>query len=221
MLSKISLGISAILLVAVAYLFFRKPPQTPLIDSATGAEVKVAEAFSGTEGPKPVVLAYVNGDTLNETNGDTLNEKYAYIVEKSEQLETKMKAAEAKVQKEYVSRQSELERLMKYAETNPNMSASEQNAIRGDIARMENEMAQIQEREMGALQKKEAELQKDLQKRVSDYLTVYAKQKGIDYVINHQSALQLVLYGSPAYDITSEVLAGLNAEYAKEKEAGK
>jgi len=213
MLSKISLGISAILLVAVAYLFFRKPPQTPLIDSATGAEVKVAEAFSGTEGPKPVVLAYVNGDTLNE--------KYAYIVEKSEQLETKMKAAEAKVQKEYVSRQSELERLMKYAETNPNMSASEQNAIRGDIARMENEMAQIQEREMGALQKKEAELQKDLQKRVSDYLTVYAKQKGIDYVINHQSALQLVLYGSPAYDITSEVLAGLNAEYAKEKEAGK
>jgi len=213
MLSKISLSISAILLVAVAYLFFRKPPQTPLIDSATGAEVKVAEAFSGTEGPKPVVLAYVNGDTLNE--------KYAYIVEKSEQLETKMKAAEAKVQKEYVSRQSELERLMKYAETNPNMSASEQNAIRGDIARMENEMAQIQEREMGALQKKEAELQKDLQKRVSDYLTVYAKQKGIDYVINHQSALQLVLYGSPAYDITSEVLAGLNAEYAKEKEAGK
>jgi len=213
MLSKISLAISVVALAIAGYLFFKKPQSSPLIDASTGAEVKVAEAFSGEEGPRPVVLAYINGDTLNE--------RYAFIVEKSEQLESKMKAAEAKVQKEYVARQSELERLMKYAETNPNMSASEQNAIRGDIARMENEMAQIQEREMGALQKKEAELQKDLQKRVSDYLTVYAKQKGIDYVINHQSALQLVLYGSPAYDITSEVLAGLNAEYAKEKELKK
>lgn len=213
MLSKISLAISVVALAVAGYLFFKKPQSSPLIDASTGAEVKVAEAFSGEEGPRPVVLAYINGDTLNE--------RYAFIVEKSEQLESKMKAAEAKVQKEYVARQSELERLMKYAETNPNMSASEQNAIRGDIARMENEMAQIQEREMGALQKKEAELQKELQKRVSDYLTIYAKQKGIDYVINHQSALQLVLYGSPAYDITSEVLAGLNAEYAKEKESKK
>lgn len=213
MLSKISLAISVVALAVAGYLFFKKPQSSPLIDASTGVEVKVAEAFSGEEGPRPVVLAYINGDTLNE--------RYAFIVEKSEQLESKMKAAEAKVQKEYVARQSELERLMKYAETNPNMSASEQNAIRGDIARMENEMAQIQEREMGALQKKEAELQKELQKRVSDYLTIYAKQKGIDYVINHQSALQLVLYGSPAYDITSEVLAGLNAEYAKEKESKK
>lgn len=213
MLSKISLGISALLLVAVAYLFFRKPPQTPLVDAATGVEVKVAEAFSGTEGAKPVVLAYVNGDTLNE--------HYAYIVEKSEQLESKMKAAEANVQKEYNSRKAEMDKLVKYYQSNPNMPASEQSAMQNDIMRMEAEMEQIQQREMGAMQKKEAELQKELHKRVSDYLAVYAKQKGIDYVVNHQSALQLILYGSPAYDITSEVLAGLNAEYAKEKEAGK
>lgn len=213
MLSKISLGINAVLIVAVGYLFLRKPSHAPLTDVETGKEVKIAEAFSGEESPRPVVLAYVNGDTLNE--------RYAFIVEKSEQLESKMKAAEARVKKEYGTRQQEWQSLMAYAEKNQNMSDKEAMVLQNRMAELQAEMDQIQQREMGTLQKQEAKLQEELQKRVNKFLEVYSKQKGIDYVVNHQSSFQVLLYGSSAYDITDEVLAGLNAEYAKEKEAEK
>lgn len=210
MLSKISLGLSALSLIAVGYLLSKSTIDPDTAPPVSTQPIETGQAIHNTDGPRSAVMAYINGDTLNE--------HYSFIVEKSNHLEAKLKTAEAKVQKEYIKRQSELERLMKYAESNPNMPASEQNAIRADITRMEEEMNQIQERELGALHKQENELQKELQKRVSDYLSTYAKQKGIDYVINNQSALQLVLYGSPAFDITAEVLEGLNAEYAKEKE---
>ncbi len=204
---------SAVALAVAGYLFFKKPEQVSLVDTRTGAEVKVAEALAGEDGPRATVLAYVNGDTLNE--------HYAFIVEKRGQLEAKLVAAENKVKKEYQSRQTEVERLVQYAEKNPNLSASEQGAIQNDIMRMENEIAQIQEREMSVIQKQRDALDEELHKKVGLYLEQYSKQKGIDYVINYQQGLRYILYGSPAYDITSEVLVGLNAEYAKEKESKK
>jgi Skp family chaperone for outer membrane proteins len=79
-------------------------------------------------------------------------------------------------------------------------------------------MEAIQEREVGSLKKKEAELQEELISRVNKYLKTYTRQRGIDYVINQQSEFNLILYGNDAYDITSEVIAGLNAEYRAEKE---
>ena len=213
MTSKISLIVSILSLALAGYLFFRKPQLSNALETRTGEPVKVAEAFSTAEGVKPVVLAFVNGDTLNE--------HYTFIVEKRTHLESKLAAAENKVRKEYQTRQSEVERLVQYAEKNPNLPASEQAAIQNDIMRMENEMAAIQEREMSAIQKQRDELDEELHKKVGLYLENYAKQKGIDYVVNYQKEMRYVLYGNPAYDITEEVLAGLNAEYAREKEASK
>lgn len=213
MLSKLSLVINALLIVAVGYLFLRKPVQAPLVDSSTGAEVKIAEAFSGQEGARPVVLAYINGDTINNN--------YAFIKEKQGQLETKLKNADSKYLKEYETRQRKADELMRYAQEHPNLSPSEQAAIQNEVMQMEQEMAKIEKDEFGAVQKQRDAMDKELHSRVQKFLVKYAKEKGIDYVVNYQEGLKYILYGSPAYDITSEVLAGLNAEYALEKEIKK
>jgi outer membrane protein len=213
MQSKISIVLSALALVLAGFAFFKKPTAAPLVDTRTGEEVKVAEALTGEEGPRPVVVAYVNADSLNE--------HYGFIVDKRKQLESKLKTAEANVRKEYQSRQSEVERLIQYAEKNPNLSQTEQMAIQNDIMRMEGEIAQVQEREMTAIQKQRDELDTELHARVKQYLEAYSKQRGIDYVFNYQAGLHTILYGGKAYDVTAEVLAGLNAEYAQEKESKK
>jgi outer membrane protein len=213
MQSKISIVLSALALVLAGFAFFKKPTAAPLVDARTGEEVKVAEALTGEEGPRPVVVAYVNADTLNE--------HYGFIVDKRKQLESKLNTAEAKVRKEYQSRQSEVERLIQYAEKNPNLSKTEQMAIQNDIMRMEDEIAKIQEREMTSIQKQRDELDTELHARVKQYLEDYSKQRGIDYVFNYQAGLHTILYGGKAYDVTAEVLAGLNAEYAQEKEPKK
>jgi Skp family chaperone for outer membrane proteins len=208
MIAKISMAVSALLAVVVVLLWFKV---SGLSNPSAGVDenVPVAAAFSGDGGPRATIVAYVNGDSLNS--------KYDFIVEKSNDLDQKMAAAEERVKKEYAPRQAQYEQNMRYAQEHPDMSEAEAMALQKDMERLQIEMDEIQQREVGVLQKKEAQLQEDLLKRVNTYLEKYTKERGIDYVINKQSEFQVILYGSPDYDITAEVIAGLNAEYASEK----
>jgi Skp family chaperone for outer membrane proteins len=101
------------------------------------------------------------------------------------------------------------------------MPESEMMALQKSIEQLQREMDAIQEKEVGALQKKEVALQEELLRRVNAYLDKFSKEKGIDFVINKQSEFQMVLYGNPDFDVTSEVIAGLNEEYRIEKEGNK
>lgn len=208
MTSKISLAISVVLSAIVIFLWVK-------INGLSGASadepaVPVAAAFAQEGGVKPTIVAYVNGDTLNA--------KYNFIVEKSNDLDAKMAAAEERVKKEYGPRQAQYEQNMRYAQEHPEMTDAEAMALQKDMERLQMEMDDIQQREVGVLQKKEADLQKDLIARVNKYLEKFTKERGIDYVINKQSEFQVILFGNPDYDITAEVIAGLNTEYEAEKQ---
>lgn len=208
MISKISLALSVVLTAMVIFLWVKLNGMTGSTDNTP--EVPVAAAFAQEGGAKPTVVAYVNGDTLNS--------KYNFIVEKSKDLETKMAAAEERVKKEYGPRQAQYEQNMRYAQEHPEMSDAEAMALQKDMERLQKEMDEIQQREVGVMQKKEADLQQELIARVNEYLKKFTKERGIDYVINKQSEFQVILFGNPDYDITAEVIAGLNAEYEVEKQ---
>jgi len=203
------MAVSALLAVVVVLLWFKV---SGLSNASVGVDenVPVAAAFSGDGGPRATVVAFVNGDSLNI--------KYDFIAEKSKDLDQKMIAAEERVKKEYGPRQAQYEQNMRYAQEHPDMSEAEAMALQQDMERLQVEMDEIQQREVGVLQKKEAQLQEELLNRVNQYLAKFTKERGIDYVINKQSEFQVLLYGNPDYDITSEVIAGLNAEYAAEKQ---
>lgn len=183
-----------------------KIQETPSSDTAEIS--KVLEERGAGDG---VIVAYVSGDSINEN--------YRFIVDKTKELEAKMTAAEARVKREYESRQQQYESNMKYAQEHPNMPESEAIALQGEMERLQSEMDGIQQREVGGLQQKEEELRKDLMRRVEVFLAKFAKEKGIDYVLNKQSEINTVLYGDSLLNVTDEVLRGLNAEY--ELELGK
>jgi outer membrane protein len=209
MIAKISLGVTSVLTILVVVLWFKVSGISAVSSVEEG--VQVAPAFAGDGGPRATVVAYVNGDSLNAN--------YDFIVEKSKDLDQKMTAAEERVKKEYAPRQAQYEQNMRYAQEHPDMSQAEAAALQQDMERLQMEMDEIQQREVGVLQKKEAQLQEELLSRVNAYLTKFTKERGIDYVINKQSEFQVLLFGNSDYDITSEVLAGLNTEYAAEKQA--
>jgi Skp family chaperone for outer membrane proteins len=205
MLSKISLSLSILLAIAVGYLFIKDSKNNH--NTSEDTVVKVADAFQG-DSVKATVVAFVNGDSLNV--------QYRFIAENSKALEEKMKAAEQRVQREFGSRQAEYNQLMQYAQQHPDMPESEAMALEEKLGSLQADMDAIQQREVGALKKKETELQEQLLKRVNTYLEKFSKERGIDYVINKQSEFQVLLFGNSSYDITSEVIAGLNAEYEAE-----
>ena len=208
MIGKISLGVTSVLAILVAVLWFKVSGLSAV--NTKEESVQIAPAFAGEGGPRPTVVAFVNGDSLNT--------KYNFIVEKSRDLDQKMTAAEERVKKEYAPRQAQYEQNMRYAQEHPDMSQTEAAALQQDMERLQIEMDEIQQREVGVLQKKEAQLQEELLSRVNQYLAKFTKERGIDYVINKQSEFQVLLFGNADYDITSEVIAGLNAEYAAEKQ---
>jgi Skp family chaperone for outer membrane proteins len=209
MTSKVSMAWSALLTILVIVLAIKVFSGNTA--DTTEQSVPVPAAFAKEGGPDATVVAFVNGDTLNQ--------RYAFIVEKSKDLDAKMASAEERVKREYGPRQAQYEQNMRYAQEHPDMSEAEAIALQQDMERLQMEMDEIQQREVGVLQKKEADLQKELIERVNRYLEKYTRERGIDYVINKQSEFQVLLYGNPDYDITAEVIAGLNAEYEAEKQA--
>lgn len=209
MSAKVSMAWSALLTIIVVVLGIKVFSGNKA--DSTEQAVPVPAAFAKEGGPDATVVAFVNGDTLNQ--------RYAFIVEKSKDLDAKMASAEERVKREYGPRQAQYEQNMRYAQEHPDMSEAEAIALQQDMERLQVEMDEIQQREVGVLQKKEADLQKELIERVNRYLEKYTRERGIDYVINKQSEFQVLLYGNPDYDITAEVIAGLNAEYEAEKQA--
>jgi outer membrane protein len=210
MLSKISLGINALLIVAVVVLFVRTSKSK--MDVEAPELLPQNSAFTSPDGPKGAVMAYINGDSLNA--------KYKFIVDKTKLLEQKYKQAELNVQKEYNSRKEQVDALMEHAQSGK-MSDDEAPLVEEKLLQLQNEMQNIEAQASRAVMEREAELQNDLMKRVSVFMDNYAKTKGIDYIVNYQPTTNFILYGNNAYDVTSEVISLLNAEYEKELAGGK
>jgi outer membrane protein len=208
MLSKLSLGINALLIIAVAFLFFKMSK----LSTPNSAELLPANsAFTSPEGPKGAVLAYVDGDSLNA--------KYQFIIDKTKALEANYNAAELKVRKEYEKRQKDVQDIMTYAQSNK-ISDEEAALYEERLQQLQYEMQQIEQQQSQSVMKKEQELQSELMDRVSKFMEGYAKAKGIDYVVNYQRNTNFILFGNNAYDVTADVIALLNAEYEKEKVLG-
>ena len=166
---------------------------------------KVVDTIS----PGQMKIAYVNLDSLNAN--------YLFITEKSAELEKNATAAETKVKNEAAMRQKEVDELVAYAQRG-NLPADEQATVQNRLGQLQNELAQIQQREEEMLMQSEATLQEDLRKKLEVYTANYAKANGWDYIFSYQSTAPLILFANPIYDLTSEIVKGLNAEYGTEKQ---
>ena len=166
---------------------------------------KVLDTFS----PGQMKIAYVNLDSLNA--------QYLFISEKSAELEQKAIAAESKVKNEAALRQRQVDVLIEDAQ-NLNLPPEERSRVQNQLNKLQNELAQIQQQEEQLLMQNEAVMQEELRKKLEVYTADYAKANGWDYIFSYQSTAPLILFANPIYDLTSEIVKGLNAEYETEKQ---
>ena len=155
-------------------------------------------------------VAYVNLDSLNV--------QYLFITEKSAELEKSATAAESKVKSEASKRQKEVDELVAYAQKG-NLPADEQATVQNRLGQLQNELAQIQQQEEQILMQNESAMQEDLRKKLEVFTSNYAKANGWDYIFSYQTAAPLILFANPIYDLTNEIVKGLNAEYETEKQS--
>jgi outer membrane protein len=126
-------------------------------------------------------------DAKNQANQKILGEMKGAFANKYQELQ---KIGATLTQAEQAARQQELTNI--------------ENAFRGKEKMMSDEMQDMQFRKM-----------QDVKKKIEEYLKEYNKDKGYAYVFS--SSIDLMYLKDSSYDITQDVVNGLNKLYPKKK----
>lgn len=147
--------------------------------------------------------------------GDSLNVKYQFILDKQDELISSSRQSENKLQRKMANAEKEYGELVGYIQSGQ-ATEEEMQIAQQRMMELEYELQGIQQQEQERLLKKEADIQSEIVRRLDQFLDKYARENDIDLILNWGVSGEGVLYGSQPYDITDEVVNGLNEAYAME-----
>lgn len=199
-ISLVSLIINAVLVVAVVVLYYFQ-------FSGSDAEVGQKEPTAMTN---PIVTSGSSA-TIAFVNSDMLLQKYALVEKLGRQLEKETRKKDA----DFSARQKEFESEAAYfQESMANQSLNEQSAQRiyDQLMAKQQELYQLQQQYTAELSQKEFEMNATLLDSVKNYLDRMNGTSQYDYILNY-NASGSILQANNSFDITEQVLEGLNKEY--------
>ena len=203
------MALSAALLIAVGYLFFQVEGLKTGSDSHTQ---EILEQFHGQEEENTqgsIKIGYVRGDSL------MMN--YLFVQDEQDVLLQKQTASEKKLKRELKKAEDKDKQWVDFFNSG-SATESDQQLYQQEMMELQYSLQQSELNEQQKLAKAEMEFQQSFIDRVSEYLERYADENDLDLVFNYERGGMTLLYSADTYDVTSDVVAGLNAEYQKEKE---
>lgn len=207
MLSKITLGISVVLLALVAYLFGQLNDLKENANQDSNIAISEDADVNTDTSEGSVSVAFVRGDSI------MLN--YKFVEDEQNKLIKKAKSSENKLQRRMGEAEKEYQSLVEYANSG-SATEKELQITQNRIMELEYELQQMQQEEQQKIARVEMEFQTELYNRISDYLKVYGEENGIDMIFNYEPAGQTLLYSMDAFDVTQDVVAALNQQYEQE-----
>lgn len=144
---------------------------------------------------------------------DSLQEKYKYF----QDVTGKIKSKEANVTSQLNSLQDSYQkRLKELQDKSPTMTQAEGEAAQREYAQMQQKYQQRQIALEQELKKQQIDLMTDVRTRIENFLKEYNKEKGYAFILSYEPGFMLY-YRDSTYDITNDVINGLNAEYKADK----
>lgn len=169
---------------------------------------------------KPVTKANTASSSMDSSNFriayfdiDSLQTHYEYFKD----ISTKIKAKENAITSELSNLQNSYQKKIKeWQDKGPNMSQSEGEAAQREYAQMQQRYEQKQISLEQDLQKQKLDMMTDIRKKIEDYLKEYNKEKGYAFILSYEPGFMLY-YKDSTFDITSDVINGLNGSYKATK----
>jgi outer membrane protein len=198
-MKKLSVALFVILFLAVAALFFLQFSGNKKVKKSTPAGTSVNVTASG--------IAYVNIDTVVF--------KFNMYSDRREELLGKQKKAEAELN----SKGTQYEKGVKDYQDKVNKGL----VTRATAAEIEQSLYQQQQELVSLRDKLQSDLVEEdqvMNRQILEYITTYLEEHKEEYnylYIFGKSFGSVVLYGNSAFDITQQVLEGLNLKYQTEK----
>ena len=146
-------------------------------------------------------------------NTDTLFEKYEYVKDMRDELAGEKLKSESQYENEMKKLEKE---VLEFQEKARYMTQQEGETKQMELAEKEQKLMKL-ERDLSAkLAELEMEKNKQIQKSVSEYLGRVNKEKNYAYIFGYNGTAN-VLYANQQFDITNEIVNGLNEEHKAKK----
>lgn len=192
---NVLLALNVVLLILVGVLFYLHFSSSKQI--APAATKVMASASAG-----PFKIAYFEMDSI-ENNYQYLKDVKGELKAKENQLTGQLTSLKNKY----------MDKVKKYQQEAQTMTQEKQGAVQQELMQ-EQKMIQNKEQAMGGdLQDESFKKMQVVNKTIEDFLKEFNKDKGYAYILAHQPGT--IYYKDSTYDITSEMLKGLNAGYKK------
>jgi outer membrane protein len=220
-MNKILLGVNAILVVAVAFLFFKiNSVTTSKVEEKESDGVQTEEQSLQPEPEKTEQvgntptgkIAYVNIDRLNDESLEISD-----LVTETKRRKGIIEASMESLNDQYTREVEEFQRSQRAGIA----SQADMEMKARKIQQLEND-AQNKQLQMDNLSMDMNEKNINFQKNVRDLLLKWNAGR-YDYILSYSESIPSMLLGNTSLEITDEVIKELNAEYklAKEKKSAK
>lgn len=169
-----------------------------------------AELSPALERGKAATIAFVHGDSIQVG--------YAFIQDQEQTLFKAVQQSQFALERAAVPLQDEAQELIAYA-NGPDVTRDEIQIAQNRLYEIEAQLAEIQNQSQSQLMQMENQLQSAVAQKLASEVAVFAKENGLEVVLNWGLSGEGVLYGSPSYDVTVELLAFLNARHMEAAQA--
>ena len=193
-MKNITLVINVVLIVAVAILFF-KVYKNP----AKNETIKSSNQSITTNLKQNGSIAFVELDSLNE--------QITYIKARRQELEAEQKAIETEWQGGYKNLEN---RKNQFIKRGASITQEEAEKFQGELMQQQQQIDQKKQNLSQNLSEKSYKLMDDIQKKLKDFLADYNKNKNYQYILTTGTGLDYMLYKDSSFNITNDVIAGMN-----------
>lgn len=171
-----------------------------------------AEATTATqEEATGLRIAYVEVDSLMS--------QYQFSKDYTLLLNQKGENAANTLQQKQRALQQHAAALQKKYDSNGFTTRDELERAQNQLAKEQQDLAELDQRLTNELAKENAQLNEELRDSIQAFLKVYNKTKKFDYILSRQG--DNILFANKKFDITKEVVAGLNKRYKAKPEVKK
>ena len=196
------IAVNSLLIIAVIFLYVKVFKSTTNVKINTSSNVT-----SNTNGSlKNASIAFVELDSLNE--------KIGFIKDRRKELEIEQKAIEVEWQNGYRGLENKKNEFLKRGNS---ITQQEAEKFQGELLQQQQ---QVDQRKQGLTQKlseKSYKFMDDIQKKLKDFLNQYNKTKNYQYILTTGTGLDYMLYKDSTFNITADVIKGMNDLMATKK----
>lgn len=195
----LSLVLSIAALVLVGVLFYQQRSHTSDVKTSM-SELRAND----TSHAKSLRIAYVDLDSI-EAKFDFYKSKMDAFEKKKDGLDRQLNGAYQQLDN----------RRIEFLKKGNNITQAEAESFKREYDQQLQELENRRRKTEQEVQQEAMIMRDDIFKKINEYLTGYSKEKGYTYIFSYSRNGSIFLYQDPVFNITDEVITGLNGMYKK------